>query len=97
MCKAIYVSEHNQLINVYYMYLHDPEKFIGCVIASYLSMLKATNTYVDAYMTHACKNRMNLQAIFPARHDTVIRQIMSVRTLSNPTERSVAKNRITIN
>lgn len=27
------------------------EKFMGCVMASYLSMLSATSTYVDEYVT----------------------------------------------
>jgi hypothetical protein len=30
-----------------------PEKFMGCVMASYRSMLSATNTYVDEYVTNA--------------------------------------------
>lgn len=51
-------------------------------------MLRATKTYVDAYVTDACRKRIVLHAIFPARHDTVIRHIMSVRTFNSPTQRS---------
>uniref|UniRef100_A0A8W7P2G9 Uncharacterized protein n=1 Tax=Anopheles coluzzii TaxID=1518534 RepID=A0A8W7P2G9_ANOCL len=65
-----------------------PEKFIGCVMASYRSMLSATSTYVDAYVTQTWTKRIALQAALPARHTTVMRQMMSVSTFSSPTQRS---------
>jgi hypothetical protein len=34
-------------------YLQLPEKFIGCVMASYRSILSATSTYVEEYVTTA--------------------------------------------
>lgn len=77
-----------------YLHSHEPEKFIGRVMASYRSILNATKTYVDAYVTHAWINRTNLHATFPARHEIVIRQIISIRTLKIPTNRSVNINRI---
>lgn len=52
-------------------------------------MLNATKTYVDAYVTQACINLIHLHATFPARHETVILQIMSVKTLNNPTHKSM--------
>lgn len=58
-------------------------------MASYLSIDNATKTYVDEYVTTACKNLINLQRIFPACHATVIRHTMSVETLIKPTARSV--------
>lgn len=61
---------------------------MGWVIASYLSMLMATSTYVEEYVTHTCEKRITLQARFPARHEIVMRHIMSVSTLSSPTKRS---------
>ena len=73
------------------VYLQQPEKFIGCVMASYRSMLSATSTYVDAYVTHTWTKRISLQATFPANQEIVIRCTMSVRTLSKPTLRSVGK------
>jgi hypothetical protein len=39
-----------------------PEKRIGLVMASYLSMLSATNTYVDEYVTTACNTQQNLRS-----------------------------------
>lgn len=68
--------------------LHDFEKFMGCVIASYLSMLMATSTYVEEYVTHTCEKRMTLQARLPARHEIVMRHMISVSTFSRPTKRS---------
>lgn len=62
---------------------------MGCVMASYRSMLSATRTYVDAYVTLACRNFITLQATFPARHEIVIRQMMSVNTFNSPTLKSV--------
>lgn len=74
---------------IFYAYhLHDPEKFMGCVMASYRSILNATNTYVEAYVTLTCMNRMNLHARFPARQETVTRQMMSVSTFRRPTHKS---------
>lgn len=69
--------------------LHDFEKFMGCVIASYLSMLMATSTYVEEYVTHTCEKRMTLQARLPARHEIVMRHMISVSTFSRPTKRSL--------
>lgn len=41
-------GQHSQLL----------EKFIGCVMASYLSMLSATSTYVDEYVTTTWNSRV---------------------------------------
>lgn len=60
-------------------------------MASYLSMLKATKTYVEEYVTQTWENRMTLQATFPALHEIVILQIMSVKTFNSPTDRSENK------
>ena len=57
-------------------------------MASYRSMLSATSTYVDAYVTQTWTKRIALQAALPARHTTVMRQMMSVSTFSSPTQRS---------
>lgn len=59
-------------------------------------MLRATKTYVDAYVTEACRKRIVLHATLPARHDTVIRHIMSVKTFKSPTQRSEIYNKKTL-
>lgn len=85
------------LITSNFARFHELEKFIGCVIASYRSILRATRTYVDAYVTKHCINLINLHAKLPACHVTVMRHIMSVKTFSKPTLRSVyEKNMIKI-
>lgn len=77
------------LITSNFARFHELEKFIGCVIASYRSILSATRTYVDAYVTRHWMNLINLHAKLPATHVTVIRQIISVSTFSKPTLKSV--------
>lgn len=76
---------------------HELEKFIGCVIASYRSILSATRTYVDAYVTKHWINLINLHAKLPASHVTVIRHIMSVRTFNRPTLKSVDEKKYSKN
>jgi hypothetical protein len=51
-------------------------------------MLSETSTNVELYVTVTSTKRISLQAIFPARHDTVSRQMISVSTFSRPTSRS---------
>ena len=82
------------LITSNFARFHELEKFIGCVIASYRSILSATRTYVDAYVTKHWINLINLHAKLPACHVTVIRHIMSVRTFNRPTLKSVDEKKI---
>lgn len=73
------------------MYLHLPVKFIGLVMASYLSIDRATSTYVELYVTTACMNLISLQATFPACQVTVVLQIISVSTDIKPTNKSATR------
>lgn len=66
-------------------------KFIGLVMASYLSIDKATSTYVELYVTTACMNLISLQAMLPACQDTVVFQIISVSTDIKPTNKSAMR------
>lgn len=66
-------------------------KFIGLVMASYLSIDKATSTYVELYVTTACMNLISLQATLPACQDTVVFQIISVSTDIKPTNKSAMR------
>lgn len=76
------------LLKAINLYLQQLEKFIGCVMASYRSMLSATKTYVDAYVVMHCKNLMTLHATLPASHVTVNLHMISTRTLNKPTLKS---------
>ena len=49
---------------------------------------------MEAYVTIACVNLINLHAKFPASHVTVKRQMISVNTLSRPTLRSIIENEL---
>lgn len=68
--------------------LQQLEKFMGCVMASYRSMLSATRTYVDAYVVIHCRNFITLHATLPASHVTVNLHMMSTNTLNRPTLKS---------
>jgi hypothetical protein len=46
-CRVITWSQLESLLLHNNAYLQLPEKFMGCVIASYLSILSATSTYVE--------------------------------------------------
>lgn len=70
------------------IYLHLPVKFIGLVMASYLSIDNATSTYVELYVTRICTNFISLQATLPAYQVTVILQIISDSTFIRPTNKS---------
>lgn len=60
-------------------------------MASYLSIDKATSTYVELYVTTACMNLISLQATLPACQDTVVFQIISVSTDIKPTNKSAMR------
>lgn len=92
--KNIYVaifgkrSKFIWILRAINLYLQQLEKFIGCVMASYRSMLSATRTYVDAYVVMHCKNLMTLHATLPASHVTVNLHTISTKTLNKPTLKS---------